>query len=141
VGLDDHSEPRLEIQGLPRQASGLPKKFFSNDNSVSVLLGSFNLNVDMFSDSFAAGLVPIFFSESRKSASTFLKKNPEMARDAIASVNSRLLRMEHMSLQEAITHLNAKKGRPAKGVSAFPAPATTRKRGRPSGLDLAGSGT
>ncbi len=49
--------------------------------------------------------------------------------------------MEHMSLDEAAAHLQAKKGRMAKGAAAFPMPAISRKRGRPANSSISGSGT
>jgi len=64
----------------------------------------------------------------------------ENAKEMVASVNSRLLRMEHLSLDAAIAYLKAKKTRMAKGVSAFPAPVTTRKRGRPAAIEIEESG-
>jgi hypothetical protein len=141
IGIDDESNPHLEIQGLPAPAANIQKKFFSGDNSVSVLLGSFPLNADMFTGQSLAGLVPTFFSPLRFQASAYLQQNPDLTRDIICSINSRLLRMEHMTLEAAVTHLKAKKGRMAKGVPAFPAPTASRKRGRPTNQDIHDSGT
>ncbi len=131
----------FEMQGLPTAACNVQKKFFNSDNSVSVLLGAFNLNADMFDGTFAQGLVPIFFSNDPLQAQSFLDKNPEAAKEAIITINSRLLHMEHMSLEEAAAHLQAKKGRMAKGAAAFPMPAISRKRGRPANTSISGSGT
>jgi hypothetical protein len=139
--MDQEKAPRLEFQGLPIATASIQKKFFSSDNSVSVLHGSFPLNADMFDGVFASGLVPIFFSSTPTHARNFLQQNPEFVKEAVQSVNARLLHMEHLSLQEAITHLNAKKGRMAKGVPAFPPPAASRKRGRPPTQGISGSGT
>ena len=141
VGMSDSKQPMFEIQGLPTAACNAQKKFFSSDNSVSVLLGSLNLNADLFDGTFANGLVPIFFSAVPSQAQTFLDRNPEAAKEAIVSVNSRLLHMEHMTLAEATAHLQAKKGRMAKGSAAFPLPAISRKRGRPNNTSISGSGT
>ena len=126
---------------MPAPAANLNKKFFSGDNSVSVLLGTFPLNVDTFSDGFAHGLVPQFFSSNRILAHVFLNQNPEFTKDLIATVNSRLLHMEHLSLEKAMDYLKPKKSKLAKGISAFPAPATTRKRSKPQIQDLTDSGT
>jgi hypothetical protein len=131
VGVSETKEPRFEIQGLPTGACNVQKKFFSSDNSVSVLLDG----------TFAHGLVPIFFSDNPLQAQTFLDRNPEAAKEIITSINSRLLHMEHMSLDEAAAHLQAKKGRMAKGAAAFPMPAISRKRGRPANSSISGSGT
>jgi hypothetical protein len=139
--MSEDKLPRFEMQGLPTGACNVQKKFFSSDNSVSVLLGCFNLNADMFDGSFAHGLVPIFFSANPVQAKVFLDKNPSAAKEAILSINSRFLHMEHLSLEEAAAYLQAKKGRIAKGTAAFPLPATSRKRGRPTNTSISGSGT
>jgi hypothetical protein len=141
VGMSEDKLPRFEMQGLPTAACNVQKKFFSSDNSVSVLLGCFNLNADIFDGSFAHGLVPIFFSANPVQAQAFLDKNPAAAKEAISSINSRFLHMEHLSLEEAAAYLQAKKGRMAKGVAAFAMPATSRKRGRPANTSISGSGT
>ena len=140
VGISENKEPMFEMQGLPTAACNVQKKFFNSDNSVSVLLGAFNLNADMFDGTFAHGLVPIFFSDNPLQAQSFLDKNPEAAKEAIITINSRLLHMEHMSLEEAAAHLQAKKGRMARGTAAFPLPPISRKRGRPADKSLSGSG-
>ncbi len=48
MGIDQDKNPCLEFQGLPIAAASIQKKFFSSDNSVSVLHGAFQLNADMF---------------------------------------------------------------------------------------------
>lgn len=139
VAIDEeHRQPRLELQGMPVDARHLNKKYYSSDNAVSILLGSYQLNADIFADSFAGGLVPQFFSASRSRALEFLTKNQVAAKDIVTNINSRLLIMEHMSLEAAINHLKAKKSRTAKGVSAFPIP--PKKRGRPAAQDTTESG-
>jgi len=140
IGMDQEKAPRLEFQGLPIAATSIQKKFFSSDNSVSVLHGSFPLNADMFDGVFASGLVPIFFSSTPTHTRNFLQQNPEVVKEAVQIVNARLLHMEHLSLQEAIAHLNNKKGRMAKGVPAYPLPAVSRKRGRQQTQSISGSG-
>jgi len=140
VGMSDSKEPRFEIQALPTAACNIQKKFFNNDNAVSVLLGTFDLNADMFDGSFAHGLVPIFFSETPLQAQSFLDQNPDVAKEAIVTINSHFLHMEHMSLEDAAAHLQAKKGRMARGTAAFPLPPISRKRGRPADKSLSGSG-
>ena len=140
VGMDPDKTPRLEFQGLPIAATSIQKKFFSSDNSVSVLHGAFPLNADMFDGIFASGLVPIFFSSTPTHARNYLQQHPDVVKEAVQSINSRFLHMEHLTLQDAIAHLNAKKGRMAKGTPAFPMPATSRKRGRPQNQGISGSG-
>jgi hypothetical protein len=46
--MDEEKAPRFVIQGLPTASSNINKKYFSGDNAVSVLLGSFPLNADFF---------------------------------------------------------------------------------------------
>lgn len=141
VGMDQEKNPRLEFQGLPIAAASIQKKFFNTDNSVSVLHGAFPLNADMFDGIFASGLVPIFFSSTPTHTRNFLQQNPDVVKEAVLSINARLLHMEHLTIQEAISHLCAKKGRMAKGTPAFPLPAASRKRGRPPTQSISGSGT
>lgn len=141
VAMDRDLSPQLELHGMPSPAATLQKKFFSGDNSVSVLLGTFPLNADMFPDTFAAGLIPLFFSPSPQQALAALSNNTDATKETINAVNSRFLVMEHMTLDSAVAHLKAKKGRLAKGVSAFPAPMTTRKRNKPATQDISRSGT
>ncbi len=141
IGIDEEKAPRFEIQGMPTAAGNLNKKYFNGDNAVSILLGSFQLNADMFDGSFASGFVPIFFSENPLAAQNFLNQNPDVAKEAVQAINSRLLHMEHMSMDEAVAHLQVKRGRMAKGAAAFPMPAGSRKRGRPTTQGISGSGT
>jgi hypothetical protein len=139
--MDNEKSPQFEIQGLPTPAANIQKKFFSGDNAVSVLLGAFPLNADLFDGTFASGFVPIFFSANPAAAQTHLNNNPNTVKEAVIAANSRLLHMEHMTLAEAVAHLKAKKGRMAKGTPAFPAPSSSRKRGRPGNTNISGSGT
>jgi hypothetical protein len=139
--MDQEKNPRLEFQGLPIAAASIQKKFFNTDNSVSVLHGAFPLNADMFDGIFASGLVPIFFSSTPTHTRNFLQQNPDVVKEAVLSINARLLHMEHLTIQEAISHLCAKKGRMAKGTPAFPLPAASRKRGRPPTQSISVSGT
>jgi hypothetical protein len=94
----------------------------------------------MFDGTFANGFVPIFFSENPAAAQTHLNRNSNAVKEAVMAANSRLLHMEYLTLTEAVTHLNAKKGRMAKGTAAFPA-SSSRKRGRPGNTSISGSGT
>jgi hypothetical protein len=139
--MDKDKAPQFEIQGLPTPAAGIQKKYFSGDNTVSVLLGAFPLNADLFDGTFASGFVPTFFSANPAAAQAHLDRNPDIVKEAVIAANSRLLHMEHLTLAEAVTHLNAKKGRMAKGTAAFPAPTSSRKRGRPGNTNISGSGT
>ena len=141
IAMDEEKAPRFEIQGLPTASSNINKKYFSGDNAVSVLLGSFPLNADFFDGSFASGFVPIFFSENPTAAQNFLNKNPDVAKEAIQAINSRMLHMEHLTMDEAVAYIQARRGRMAKGSAAFPLPAASRKRGRPTNQGISGSGT
>ena len=64
VAVDQSKAILLEVQSLPTFANLLQKKFFSSDNSVSVLLGTYALCVDTTSDPGSRGLFPIFFLSS-----------------------------------------------------------------------------
>jgi len=141
VGFDEQSDPHLEIQSVPTGAKNLNKKFFNSDNSVSVLLGSYPLQADIFTSSFAKGLIPIFFAPNRLVAAQYLATNPDKTKEIVNSVNSRFLRMEHLSPDACTSYLKAKKLRAPKGVSAFPIQQIGRKRGRPAAQDIAESGT
>jgi hypothetical protein len=138
VAADQDKLLQVEVQSLPTAASNLQKKYFSSDNSVSVLLGSYPLAADMFPDN--AGLVPHFFSPNRDLAIRHLQEDTEGTCNMIANINSRFLHMEHLSPEEAANYLKAKRGRTAKGVVAFPPPAASRKRSRPQAADLSESG-
>ncbi len=141
VAADPEKQLRLEIQGLPAAPTFIQKKYFQGDNAVSVLLGSFPLNADMFDGSTAQGLVPIFFSAKPQEALHHLNSNLDATKEITSSINSRLLIMEHLSMEAASAYISAKKGRMAKGVPAFPAPTVSRKRGRPTNTGISGSGT
>ena len=139
VAADQDKLLQVEVQSLPTAASNLQKKYFSSDNSVSVLLGSYPLNADTFPDH--SGLVPHFFSQDPELALRHLQQDRDGTCHMIANINSRFLHMEHLSPEEAANYLKAKRGRTAKGVTAFPPPTTSRKRPRPQAPDLSESGT
>jgi hypothetical protein len=141
VAVDAQKSLRLEIQGLPAPPTFIQKKYFSGDNAVSVLLGCFPLNADMFDGSAAQGIVPIFFSENPQAALQHLNQNQDATKEIITSINSKLLIMEHLSMEAATAYITAKKGRMAKGAPAFPQPTVSRKRGRPANSGISGSGT
>jgi hypothetical protein len=141
IAADPEKIPRLEVQVLPAAPAFIQKKFFSGDNAVSMLLGSFPLNADMFDGSQTQGLVPIFFSATPQEALHHLNSHLDTTKEIIASINSKLLIMEHLSMEAAVAYISAKKGRMAKGVPAFPLPPATRKRGRPANSGISGSGT
>jgi hypothetical protein len=140
LAVDQDKTFQVEVQSLPTAAANLQKKYFSSDNSVSVLLGSYPLAADTFTHPPPAGLVPQFFSPYRHLALHHLQHNPDDANDIISSVNSRFLHMEHLSPEEAANYLKAKRGRTAKGVVAFPPPTVSRKRTRPQAADISESG-
>jgi hypothetical protein len=139
VAVDQDKSFQVEVQSLPTAASNLQKKYFSSDNSVSVLLGSYPLAADAFPDH--SGMIPHFFSQNPHLALQHLQQDTEGTCQMIANVNSRFLHMEHLSPEEAANYLKAKRGRTAKGVPAFPPPTASRKRPRPQAADLSESGT
>jgi len=140
VAADQDKLLQVEVQSLPTAAANLQKKYFSSDNSVSVLLGAYPLAADTFSNPPPAGLVPQFFSPYPSLALRHLQRNPELTNDIITTVISRFIHMEHMTPEEAANYLKAKRGRTAKGVPAFPPPAASRKRARPQPAELSESG-
>ncbi len=140
VAADQDKLLQVEVQSLPTAAANLQKKYFSSDNSVSVLLGSYPLAADTFAHPPPAGLVPQFFSPYPNLALRHLQLNPDATNDIISNVNSRFLHMEHLSPEEAANYLKAKRGRTAKGVAAFPPPTVSRKRARPQPADISESG-
>jgi hypothetical protein len=141
VAADPQKALRLEVQGLPAPPTFIQKKYFNSDNAVSVLLGCFPLNADMFDGSVVQGIVPIFFSATPQEAMNHLNQNQDAMKEIITSINSKLLIMEHLSMEAATSYINAKKGRMAKGTPAFPPPTISRKRGRPTNSGISGSGT
>ncbi len=88
---------------------------------MSVLLGSFPINADLFSGTDPGGPVPLFFAPNREKTLSIMNANPDLLRRDISLVNSQLLRMEHLSLQDAYNYLQGR-ARAAKGTPAFPIP-------------------
>lgn len=119
VAVNNEGNIQLELQCLPIQARYLTKEALKRDNCVSVLLGTFPLNVDMFMGKNPGGPVPIFFAEDRDRAHAQITANPELLRTDIATVNAQFLCMEHVSMEEAHTYLQGR-ARTAKGKQAFP---------------------
>ena len=88
---------------------------------VSVLLGAVPFYADMFDSPVISGPIPKFFSDKLEQALRFLTEHPDTVLVDVAEVNSRLLVMEHFTLQEAYAYLQ-RKHRIAKGLPAFPTP-------------------
>ena len=121
MGDDEDGDLRLELQALPTQAKYLQKANLKGENSVSILLGEFPLATMMFNSNSIGSPVPLFFSPYPAAATSYLGRNPEIAKTDIGRINNRFLRMEHLSLTEAVSYL-AKKHRAAKGTTACPVP-------------------
>jgi hypothetical protein len=121
VAVSGSNRIRLEMQSLPANSKLLTKANLRGDNSVSVLLGSFPINADLFSGTDPGGPVPLFFAPNREKALSTMNANPDLLRRDISLVNSQLLRMEHLSLQDAYDYLQGR-ARAAKGSPAFPIP-------------------
>lgn len=119
IGVDHQQRPRLEVQGLPSAAKYLNKQTLKGENAVTTLLAEFPLNSDMFDGETASGPVPLFFSKEREAALAYLLDHPGKALGDIMAVNSRLLRMEYMSLPEAVAYLAQNRHRQGKGVAAY----------------------
>jgi hypothetical protein len=119
VDVDKHGKLRLQLQALPTPAQFLTKSHLHGDNTVSVSLGDYDVNVDVFNDPTITGPVPVFFSDNPEAAVAYLTDHPVTTREAIATVNSRFLRHESMTVPEAFHYLK-KSRRAAKGTPAFP---------------------
>jgi hypothetical protein len=119
---------QLEFQTLPVYSKSLTKANLRGDNTVSVLLGSYPVNADLFAGPDPTGPVPLFFAPDRETTAELICRNPDQLRHDISTVNSQILMMEHLSLEEAHNYLQGR-ARAAKGSPAFPAtsgpPATT----------------
>ena len=119
------------MQALPGQAKNLNAKAnIRGDNAVSVLLGHFPLNADLFAGPNPAGPVPLFFAPHPERTLQLLNENPEDLRHDISLINSQLLHMEHLSVAEAHAYLQSR-ARAAKGSTAFPhipGPPTKKQR-------------
>ena len=141
VAADEDGDLRLELQALPAQARYLQKTHLKGDNVVSVLMGEFPLHVAMFEGQAIAGPVPLLFSPYPAAALGYMSRNPETIREDIMRINSRFLRMEHLTLEEASQYLK-KRLRAAKGVAAYQHPgAPPAKRIRTTALDGSETGT
>jgi len=121
VAVSGNNRIRLEMQSLPANSKLLTKANLRGDNSVSVLLGSFPINADLFNGNDPGGPVPLFFAPNREKTLSIMNANPDLLRRDISLVNSQLLRMEHLSLQDAYDYLQGR-ARAAKGTPAFPIP-------------------
>jgi hypothetical protein len=121
VAVSGSNRILLEMQSLPANSKLLTKANLRGDNSVSVLLGSFPINAELFSGTDPGGPVPLFFAPSREKTLSIMNANPDLLRRDISLVNSQLLRMEHLSLQDAYDYLQGR-ARATKGSHAFPSP-------------------
>jgi hypothetical protein len=120
---------QLEVQSLPGQAKLLnSKNNIRGDNAVSVLLGQFPVNADLFAGQNPGGPVPIFFAENPEQALHCMNQNPDALRHDIGLINSQILHMEHLSLSEAHIYVQSR-ARAAKGTPAFaPTPGPPPKK-------------
>ena len=88
----------------------------------------------MFEGQDPGGPVPLFFTPDRTRARERMHANQEQLRKDISSINATILRMEHMSLEEAYRYLQGK-ARAARGVMAFPpimGPPTRKRKQSPA---------
>jgi hypothetical protein len=111
---------QLEFQTLPAHSKSLTKANLRGDNTISVLLGSYPVNADLFAGPDPTGPVPLFFAPDREKTAQLIYDNPDQLRHDISAVNSQILVMEHLSLEDAYNYLQGK-ARAAKGFPAFPA--------------------
>jgi hypothetical protein len=110
---------QLEFQTLPAHSKSLTKANLRGDNTISVLLGSYPVNADLFAGPDPTGPVPLFFAPDREKTAQLIYNNPDQLRHDISAVNSQILVMEHLSLDDAYAYLQGK-ARAAKGFPAFP---------------------
>jgi hypothetical protein len=110
---------QLEFQTLPAHSKSLTKANLRGDNTISVLLGSYPVNADLFAGPDPTGPVPLFFAPDREKTTQLIYNNPDQLRHDISAVNSQILVMEHLSLDDAYAYLQGK-ARAAKGFPAFP---------------------
>ena len=120
---------QLEVQSLPGQAKLLnSKNNIREDHAVSVLLGQFPVNADLFAGQNPGGPVPIFFAEIPEQALHCMNQNADALRHDIGLINSQILHMEHLSLSEAHIYVQSR-ARAAKGTPAFaPTPGPPPKK-------------
>lgn len=124
---------QLELQCMPTQPRFLVKANLKNDNAVSVLIGVFPLEAEMLPGPFPCGPAPLLFAEDREAAYHAIQRDSDSLRDDIASLNNQFIRMEHLSLADAVQYLTAPRARAAKGSPAFPLPqGPPPKRTRPA---------
>jgi hypothetical protein len=113
------SRMQIELQSLPTQARFLTKPNLKADNSVSVLVQTFDLNADLFDGPSHAGPVPLLFSPDTTATAAALSANPYIIHGDLVVINDHFLQMEHLSLQESISYLMKGKARKATGSAAF----------------------
>jgi hypothetical protein len=120
VAAGPDKKMRLEVHAMPGQAKVLNSKAnLRTDNAVSVLIGHFPINSDLFSGTNPEGIVPIFFAPDPAKTLAALNNNPDVYRYDIGLINNQILHREHLSLTEAHAYLQSR-ARAAKGVPAFP---------------------
>jgi hypothetical protein len=120
VAASREKKMQLEFQTLPVHSKSLTKANLRGDNTISVLLGSYPVNADLFTGPDPTGPVPLFFAPDRERTAELICQNPDQLRHDISSVNSQILIMEHLSLEEAHNYMQGR-ARAAKGYPAFPA--------------------
>ena len=75
IAASPENRIRLEVQALPGQAKSLNSKAnIRGDNVVSVLLGQFPVNADLYGGTNLAGPVPLFFAQNPAGTLTILNK-------------------------------------------------------------------
>lgn len=114
---------QMELQSMPCQARFLTKPNLKADNSVSVLVAAFKVRVNMFDSFTHAGPVPLIFTPDRAATAAAFQQFPATLSDDIATINAHFLRMERLSLAEAVAYLQKGKARKGAGTPAFQIPA------------------
>ena len=117
---------------MPSPAKFLNSAQFNGDNSVSVLLGAYDLQTDMSVTQMFLGLVPLLFAANQELACDGFIADPANVFRGVHGINNRFLLMEHLTLGEAVKYLQSKKPREAKGVSFFASQQEPIKQPRPT---------
>ena len=132
VAVSPSGQIQLQLQGLPSPAKFLNSAQFNGDNSVSVLLGTYDLQTDMSVTQMFRGPVPLLFAANQELARDGVIADPANVFRGVHEINNRFLLMEHLTLGEAVKYLQSKKPRQANGVSVFASQPEPTKRPRPT---------
>jgi hypothetical protein len=146
VGVSSDGLPQLELQTMPAPAKELNHNALMGDTSVSVMVGTYPLLVDMFANNVIDGPVPLIFAVNKEVALAKILQDQDALFCAISKINNQLLRMEHLNLSIARTFaLSEACQRRGMGQPAYPLFAeqggSNAKKARTSASSQPASGT